>query len=421
MMDFRPVGVAPGELLIPGRHISPEKWACVACDQYTSQPEYWEEAARIVGGEPSCLKLVVPECWLNEADARIPQIHREMAASLENGVLEAGDGPCMMLVERTTGSGKRLGLVALVDLEEYDFTGKKSLIRPTEETITARLPARMAVRRGALMELAHVMLLIDDPLCTVIEPVYERWQNDMTAYDFELMLGGGHLRGRRIDDEADLSGILTALTALKEAQGSDALLFAVGDGNHSLASARAHWLEVKQGLTEMQQQTHPARWAMAEIVNIHDPALAFEPIHRVLTHVEADALLADWADWAAARGMRLVPGEAEEAQTFCIVSGDGERLVSVLSPDGPLPVATLQRYLDDYLARNPEAEIDYIHGDDVLRRLGSAPGCVGFLLPALDKGAFFPAIDTLGTLPRKTFSMGHAHEKRFYMECRRII
>ncbi len=420
-MDFSALGVGPGELLTPAPPVKAETWACVACDQYTSQPEYWEEAARLVGDAPSCLRMVLPECCLPEAAERIPRIHREMARCLEENLFAGWGEKCMMLVERTTQSGCRLGLVCLVDLEAYDFTGEKSLVRPTEETITARLPARQAVRRHAPLETSHVMLLIDDPQRTVIEPLYRCWRDAMDAYDFELMQGGGHLRGKRITDPLQLQAVADALSSLKAKQGEAPLLFAVGDGNHSLATARAHWLELRLTLPPEERESHPARFAMAEIVNIHDPALNFEPIHRLLTGVDGEALLADWAAYAAARGMQVMPGEVPEAQVFTFITGEQAQPVSVLSPDGPLPVATLQRYLDDFLARHSQAEIDYIHGDDVLRRLAGVPGCAGFLLPALDKSAFFHAIDVLGTLPRKTFSMGHAHEKRCYMECRKIV
>ncbi|MBR4080601.1 MAG: DUF1015 domain-containing protein [Clostridia bacterium] len=419
-MDFSAVGVRPDRMMVPAPWVDKEKWACVACDQYTSQPEYWHEAARIVADAPSCLHMIVPECFLGEAQTRIPQIHRTMEDYCRRGVLQEQECPGMMLIERVTDSGVRHGLVCSVDLEAYDFTGVKSLVRPTEETVAARLPARMAVRQEAPVEASHVMLLIDDAQDAVLGGLRARLGNRPYDYDFTLMQGCGQLRGRWVSDAESLQAVLEALLALKDKQGAEPLLFAVGDGNHSLASARAHWLRVRETLPAEEQACHPARYAMAEIVNIHDPALGFEPIHRVLTHVEEAALLADWAAYAAARGMTLAEGAAEGAQRFTLVSAAGERTFSVLPADGPLPVATLQAFLDDYLHRHPEAEIDYIHGDDVLRRLAGAPGRMGFLLPALDKAAFFPAIDALGTLPRKTFSMGHANEKRCYYECRAI-
>lgn len=419
-MDFSTVGVRPDKMMLPAPSVDKEKWACVACDQYTSQPEYWQEAARSVGDAPSCLHMIVPECFLGEAETRIPQIHRTMEEYCRRGILTAADEAGLMLIERVTESGTRHGLVCSVDLEAYDFTGKKSLVRPTEETVAARLPARMAVRRGALVETSHVMLLIDDAGDSVLGGLRARLGSRPYDYDFTLMQDCGQLRGRWVADAESLQAVLEALQALKEKQGAEPLLFAVGDGNHSLASARAHWLRVREELPESEWAGHPARYAMAEIVNIHDPALGFEPIHRVLTRVEEGELLADWAAYAEARGMQLQEGAAEGAQCFTLVSAAGERVFSVLAADGPLPVATLQTFLDDYLTRHPQAGIDYIHGDDVLRRLASGAGCVGFLLPALDKAAFFPAIDALGTLPRKTFSMGHANEKRCYYECRAI-
>ncbi|MBQ2952813.1 MAG: DUF1015 domain-containing protein [Clostridia bacterium] len=419
MMDFGTVGVRPDALLTPAAGVCLEKWACVACDQYTSEPEYWEETDRIVGDAPSCLRLILPECYLSGAAQRIPQIHRTMQDYCARGVLQGGE-PVMMLIGRTTPSGTRRGLVCTVDLDAYDFTGRKSLVRPTEETIIARLPPRIAVRREAPVETSHVMLLIDDPADTVIGSLQQRLQGTEPTYDFKLMQGCGHLTGWRVQRQEDLQAVHDALCALRDALGTEPLLFAVGDGNHSLATAKAHWLELSRTLPEEQRANHPARFAMVEIVNIHDPALTFEPIHRLLTGVDAQALLADWAHYAAERGMRLSDTPVAGAQQVDFICAGETKTIHICSPDGPIPVATLQRYLDDYLARCPGAQIDYIHGDDVLRRLACEPGCAGFLLPALDKSAFFPAIETLGTLPRKTFSMGHAYEKRCYFECRMI-
>ena len=419
-MLFDGLGIAPARLLLPAAHVPHETWACVACDQYTSQPEYWHEAARMVGDAPSCLKLVLPECFLPETDVRVPLIHQEMRRCVADGDVVPAAEECFILVERTTQSGSRLGLVCAVDLEAYAFTGEKTLVRPTEETIASRLPARLAVRREAPLELSHVLLLADDPHRTVIEPLYARRDTLPLVYDFEAMQGCGHLRGWLVTGAAEMAQIAGAIADLKAQLGENPLLFAVGDGNHSLATAKAHWLAVKPTISEEEQANHPARFAMVEVENIHDPALAFEPIHRVLDGVSADALLQDWAAYCNARGMTLTHTPDEGAQQVILVCGDGEKLCAVQNPDGPIPVATLQRYLDDFLSRHAEVEIDYIHGDDVLCRLAGAPGAVGFLLPPVDKSTFFAAIHTLGTLPRKTFSMGHAHEKRCYMECRAI-
>ena len=419
-MMFDNVGILPCDLLLPSDDVAPETWACVACDQYTSQPECWEKAAEIVGDAPSCLKLVLPECYLSQTEQQLPLIHQAMAAYLADGTLIPKVQSGFILVERTTESGSRLGLVCAADLEEYDYTGRKCLIRPTEQTITARLPARLAIRREAPLELSHIMLLMDDPMASVIEPLYVKRGVLPKVYDFPLMQGGGHLTGWAITEKEDKAAILDALSALKATLGPNPLLFAVGDGNHSLATAKARWEELKPTLTPEQQLTYPARYAMVEIENIHDEALKFEPIHRLVKGVDPNALMHDWLSYCLARGMELNGQLTPDEQTLYTVYSGCEMFTAIAHPDGPLPVSTLQTYLDDFLARHPEAEIDYIHGDDVLRGLVSTGDSIGFLLPPIDKATFFDAVQTLGILPRKTFSMGHAHEKRFYMECRRI-
>ncbi len=421
-MKYENVGIVPADLLLPSDGVAPETWACVACDQYTSQPEYWQEAARLVGDAPSCLKMVLPECYLPETAQRVPRIHQEMRDRLSDGTLAPKVKDGFILVERTTEHGARLGLVCAADLEQYDFTGARCLIRPTEDTITSRLPGRLAVRRGAPLESSHILMLVDDPRRSVIEPLYAARDTLPLLYDFELMQGGGHLRGWAVTGEKEKAALLAALETLKAGLGADPLLFAMGDGNHSLATAKAYWNELKATLSLEEQAVHPARFAMVEVENIHDEALNFEPIHRVLKGVDEQALLEDWRGYCAARGMSLhTDGVPADSQTVLMYCGGREQTVAIVSPDGPLPAATLQTYLDDYLARHPETEIDYIHGDDVLRGLAKGADSVGFLLPPLDKFTFFAAIDTLGILPRKTFSMGHAHEKRFYMECRSIL
>ena len=419
-MIYENLGILPADLLLPADHVDPEKWACVACDQYTSQPEYWEKAARLVGDAPSCLKLVLPECYLPQTEARVPRIHQEMARYAQDGTLQQKVTQGFILVERTTPSGSRLGLVCVCDLEQYDFTGKKCLVRPTEQTITARLPARLAIRREAPMELSHILLLLDDPMQSVLEPLHFKRSRLTPVYDFPLMQGGGHLRGWAVTEADDVSAVMEAIAALKATLGPDPLLFAVGDGNHSLATAKARWEELKPTLSAMEQTNHPARFAMVEVENIHDRALQFEPIHRIVRGVDPNALMQDWSDYCLVRGMelngRLTPGE----QVITVVYAGCEMTAAVARPEGAIPCATLQTYLDDFLARHPDAEIDYIHGDDVLRSLTDAPDAIGFLLPPLQKADFFSAVTALGILPRKTFSMGHAHEKRFYMECRMI-
>ena len=413
------IGICPTKILLPRQDVHPTTWACVACDQYTSQPEYWEDVALQVGDAPSTLRLMLPECYLSKTEQRVPVINQTMQNYLQSGVLEQAVTDGYVLVERSTQSGQRIGLVCAVDLEQYDYTkGAKPLVRPTEETIAARLPARLRIRQGAAIEMSHIMMLVDDPLHSVIEPLYAKRDELRPLYDFPLMKEGGHLRGWAVEDAADIAAISQALEQVKARQGADPLLFAVGDGNHSLATAKAAWEALKPQLTA-QQQDHPARYALCEVENIHDDALTFEPIHRILTGVNGAELMQDWTLYCHQRGMDLSEGTAD--QQVQVLYGGMEITAAIQNPDGAIPVDTLQRYLDDYLRRHPEAEIDYIHGDDVLRDLAQKEGSIGFLVPPIDKSTFFEAIKQLGTLPRKTFSMGHAHEKRFYMECKKII
>ena len=412
-------GICPAKILLPRQDVNPTTWACVACDQYTSQPDYWQDVALQVGDAPSTLKLMLPECYLSETAQRVPVINQTMREYLQSGILQQAVYG-YVLVERSTQSGQRIGLVCAVDLEQYDYTpGAKPLVRPTEETIAARLPARLAIRQGAAIEMSHIMMLVDDPMQSVIEPIYEKRGALRPLYDFPLMKEGGHLRGWAVENEEDIAAINGALEVLKARQGADPLLFAVGDGNHSLATAKAAWVALKPALTPEQQQNHPARYALCEVENIHDDALTFEPIHRIITGVNGAELMQDWTLYCHERGMDLSEGEAE--QQVQVIYPGFECTAAIANADGAIPVDTLQRYLDDYLRRHPEAEIDYIHGDDVLRDLAQKEGSIGFLVPPIDKSSFFEAIKQLGTLPRKTFSMGHAHEKRFYMECKMIV
>ncbi len=417
-MSFEHTGIRPARILLPAASVPRETWACIACDQYTSEPEYWEKANACAGDAPSALRLILPEVYLKESEQRIPAIHAAMARYLEEGLLVPAVDPGFILCERTVPSGTRLGLVCAVDLEQYSFEkGSLPLVRPTEQTIASRLPPRLVIRRGAPVELTHIMILIDDPDRTVLEPLQTKKGTLRQVYDFDLMMGGGHLKGWAVDGTDDLARVDASLNALREKLGADPLLLAVGDGNHSLATAKAYWNEIREGLTEAERKDHPARFALCEIVNIHDEALLFEPIHRIITGTNAKALMADWQAYAAARGMTL---DAQEGHRFTVVSAAGDKSVTVGNPEGMIPCETIQKFLDDFLARHRETTIDYIHGEQSLRTLASAPGAVGFLLPEIDKHSFFADVKKLGVLPRKTFSMGEADEKRFYMEAKEI-
>ena len=418
-MAFERIGIRPAQILLPAPGVKPETWACIACDQYTSEPEYWRKAFAAAGDAPSAIRLILPEYDLKNSETLIPRIHQAMADYLAKGLLAPAVNPGFILCERTIASGTRLGLVCAVDLEEYSFEkGSLPLIRPTEQTITDRLPPRLKIRRGAPVELTHIMILIDDPDRTVLEPLQAAKASLRKVYDFDLMMGGGHLAGWAVEGEEMLARVDQSLNALMDTKGDHPLLLAVGDGNHSLATAKAYWNEIRESLSEAERKNHPARYALCEIVNIHDEALLFEPIYRIVTGTTRMEIMAAWKQYAAQHGMHL--DREGEGHRFTVVSADGEGTVVVKDPEGAIPCETIQKFLDDFLANTPGTGIDFIHGEVSLRTLAEKPGTVGFLLPEIDKHTFFKDVETLGVLPRKTFSMGEADEKRFYMEAKRI-
>lgn len=425
MMDcWDHVAIAPADILLPAAGTDLTAWAVVACDQYTSQPEYWQAVEKEVGDKPSTLHITLPEIYLAQSNERVPAIHQAMEEYLQKGILQEAVKGGFILTERTTLSGSRLGLVAAADLESYDFdAGSRSMIRATEGTILSRIPPRLFIRQGAALECPHVLLLLDDMQKTVVEPLCARREELPLLYDFPLMAGGGRLRGWAVTEPELLRGVYDALAVLKAKLPKDnPLLMAVGDGNHSLATARTHWLQLKKTLSPEEAARHPARYALVEVENIHDEALHFHPIHRVVFHADGDDLMRDWAEYCHARGMEL--GETikqPDDQQIAVLYGGKEAAAVIRHPETSLAVGTLQKFLDDYLSRHKEAEIDYIHGEDAVRGLCRQKDTVGFLVPGLDKPALLPAVRQDGALPRKTFSMGEANEKRFYMECRKIL
>ena len=398
--------VHSGAFLLPASEYM-KKWPVVACDQYTAEPAYWAQVAENVGDAPSALRLILPEAYLHEDGGRIEKIHETMEKYVDEGFFtRCVNG--MVLVERTTESGVRVGVVVAVDLEEYDYTrGAKPQIRPTEGTVTERIPPRLRVREGAMVELSHVLLLIDDPACTVIEPLYDMRNELPLLYDQELMQGGGHLRGWVIEEGKLTMQLQENLLALKENLTENSPLIAVGDGNHSLATARAHWLNVREGLTEEERRNHPARYAMAELENLHSEALIFESIHRLVFDKTAEEVL------GILSGAEVTEGKYDAL----IVGKDTDIPVVFKKPLHPLPVGSVQMLLDQH----KDIEIDYIHGENSVRELVKAGRGTGILVPAMDKSLLFPAVAQGGVLPRKTFSMGEAHEKRYYMETRKIL
>ncbi|MBQ6120684.1 MAG: DUF1015 domain-containing protein [Clostridia bacterium] len=398
------------KILLPRAGIDSEKWAVVACDQFTAQPEYWRKADALVGQAPSALRLILPEAWLVEGEARIPAIHAAMAKYLSDGTLETAVEDGFVLVERDTPAGARPGLVVALDLEAYDYNpGSASLIRATEGTVLERVPPRARIRAGAPVELPHVMMLIDDPGMTVIEPLLKRRASLRPLYDFELMLGGGHLRGWAVEG-ADTRGVFDAIDALNAK--ADGLLYAVGDGNHSLAAARRCWLDLRDTLPAEARANHPARYALVELVNLACPALVFEPIHRALFGVNPSELMDAYRETLRADGAEL--GEGDDLVAF----DAADHTWRFKSEEHPL--ARLQAFLDRWLSAHSEARIDYIHGEAALRGLIDRPDALGLMPRPFDKSELFAAIRRHGVLPRKTFSMGEATEKRYYMEARGI-
>jgi hypothetical protein len=446
-MNFAPIGLQVPRLLLPSTGVDLTKWAVVACDQYTSQPEYWAQADALVGAAPSTLRLMLPEVFLgadNETQ-RIAAIHDAMRRYLTEGIL-AEQPPGLALIERETAQGRtRKGLIVALDLEHYDFTpGAKTLIRPTEGTILDRLPPRIRVREGAPLELPHVMVLIDDPEHLVINPLFAEPLE--LLYDAPLMLNGGRVRGWRLDHPLLIQWVVEQLAQLADPATFNArygvidepvLLYALGDGNHSFATAKQIWENLKRAAPDSAAiMNHPARHALVELVNLHDDGLEFEAIHRAVFNVDPDSLLTALAGFCAAQGSTLTrldcpswpaarqtwaEWQQQPGQAIAFVSRGRCGVLIIGQPRLTLPVATLQAFLDGYLPTLPTARLDYIHGEAPLEQLGGSAGNIGFYLPALAKSDFFPTVIRDGALPRKTFSMGEADEKRFYLECRRIV
>ena len=422
---YEKLGVKPASILLPKSGTDMHKWAVVACDQFTSQPEYWEEVDRIAGDEPSTLRLILPESKLNDPDVEdhIADINRSMADYLARDIFQTYPDS-IIYIERTQSDGAvRPGLVAAVDLEKYDYTpGSGSLIRATEGTVLERIPPRVRVRKDAPIELPHVMLLIDDPKKICVEPITAAKDQMELLYDFDLMMKGGHLRGwklsgKQMDDLADALGRLASDEAMQEKYGLAGvapLLFAVGDGNHSLATAKTCYENLKKVTPEDKWDSLPARYALVEIENLHDDALKFEAIHRVVFGVDPEKLLAAFKEFypTAREGQGV-------GHTIAYTWAGGTGYLNVPNPRVQLAVGTLQNFLDAYLKENG-GEVDYIHGDEITDELGAKPGNIGFKLPAMGKDQLFKTVIADGVLPRKTFSMGHAEDKRYYMEGRKI-
>ena len=393
------------DILLPADNVDLEKWSVIACDQYTSQPDYWERVAENVGDVPSGLKIIYPEVYLSDGDKRISAINAEMKKYLDEGVFkELKDS--LIYIERTQSDKRvRSGIVGTVDLEAYDFSiDSQSPIRATEGTVLERIPPRVKIRENALLELPHIILLMNDEEDLVIK----KPENAEKLYDFELMENGGHIRGYRIPDK-DADNILDKLDKMqKKAEGN--LLFAVGDGNHSLATAKTCWENIKKTLPIAEIKDHPARFCLVELENIHSSALDFEPIHRVVFGVSEKEILEGIKKFYP--NTSTSQGEGHHIHYIC---GDSEGDLYIKNSGAELAVGALQNYLD-----SENFKVDYIHGDDTARELVKNADNVAFLLPKMDKNDLFKAVINDGALPRKTFSMGEANDKRYYLEAKKI-
>ena len=419
-------GFSEADILLPKKGIDTRKWAVIACDQYTSEPGYWDEVERTVGDAPSTLRIMLPECYLEseKKDELIASIDKTMEDYLQQGIFtEYKDS--YVLVERTTESGTRYGLVGKLDLEEYDFSPDSvSLIRATEGTILSRIPPRVEIRRDAVLELPHIVVLISDEERSVIEPLIAKKAELEVVYDTELMQGGGNLKGYLVDSASDKEKTGASLRRLAgKADPANPLVFAMGDGNHSLATAKTLWEEKKKSLTEEEKAADPARWALVEIENIYDEGLKFEPIHRVLFNIDRetfDDLLSSFATIGKEEAESLAALQEkinEEPGRFGLYDG-AFTLYKLSDTEKALPAWTIQSVIDKML-KEGKGTVDYIHGADTAVSL-AGNGNIAIILPDISKETFFSSILSDKAFPRKTFSIGHAFEKRYYMEARRI-
>ncbi len=443
-MLFNDIGLLAPEILLPREGTDLTRWAVVACDQYTSQPEYWERVRDFVGRSPSTFHIILPEAYLEECDSEeaARKINRTMTEYLDKDVL-VPCSPGFILVDRATAhKSSRKGLVVALDLEHYDFhEGSTSLIRATEGTVIDRLPPRIKIRQEAPIESPHIMVLIDDPGRTVIEPLFKK--DLRKVYDFDLMEGSGHIRGYLVSGEQTLAEVAEALSKLADpdafqekygVKDRNVLLYAMGDGNHSLATAKEIWEKLKKDAPDPAGvMGHPARFALVELVNLHNEALTFEPIDRVVFNCPVNDMLKRMESYYTAQGssfsvdmcdtrdaFRTIPPRLPDTHRVSFVTSGSCGMISIRNPRLTLEVGTLQSFLDEYI-KDTGIKIDYIHGEKIVNELASRPDTVGFFLPAISKFDFFRTIVKDGVLPRKTFSMGHADEKRFYLECRKIL
>lgn len=409
-------------ILLP-KDVDMTKWSVVACDQYTSEPEYWKEVEKEVGSSPSTLNLILPELYLEDTDVedRIKKINKTMEEYLDESMFNEYKDT-MIYLERTQKDGKvREGLMAMVDLEDYSYEkGSQTLIRATEKTVIERIPPRLKVRENASLELPHIMILIDDEKKNIIESLKDKVTSEDVVYDFDLMENGGHIKGYKLSDDV-INGIESGLESLMDkdyfekkynVKNKGVLLFAMGDGNHSLATAKANYENLKKTMSEDEYLNNPARYALVEVVNLHSPALEFEPIHRVVFNTDVNNLVEELYKYYDIN-------EDGDGEYFELVTKDFDKRLYISNPKSNIAVGSIQMFLDDYL-KDHSGKLDYIHGDETTRSMGSEEGNVGILFEAMPKEELFRTVILDGALPRKTFSMGHSYDKRYYLEARKI-
>ena len=409
-------------ILLP-KDVDMTKWSVVACDQYTSEPEYWKEVEQVVGSGPSTLNLILPELYLENDDVKdkIKKINEIMEEYLDDGIFNEYKDT-MIYLERIQKNGKvREGLIAMVDLENYSYEkGSQTLIRATEKTVVERIPPRLKVRKNASLELPHIMILIDDEKKNIIESLKNKVTSEDVIYDFDLMKYGGHIKGYKLSNEV-ISCVENGLEKLMDkdyfekkynVKDKGVLLFAIGDGNHSLATAKANYENLKKTMSEEEYLNSSARYALVEVVNLYSSALEFEPIHRVIFNTDVNNLVEELYEFYEIN-------EEGNGEYFELVTKDFDKKLYISNPKSNIAVGSIQIFLDDYL-KNHSGKLDYIHGDETTRSMGSEEGNVGILFETIHKENLFKTVILNGTLPRKTFSMGHSYDKRYYLEARKI-
>lgn len=413
----------PADILLPDMGADMKKWAVIACDQFTAQPEYWERVEDYVQDAPSMLRLIYPEIYLNTDDRqaytdRIAAIQNEMSAYLKDEVLKERVHQGYVLTVRQTSAGERIGLVAELDLEKYDYhVGTDAPVRATEATVKERIPVRVGIREGASLESPHVMVLMDDPKKQLLEALYEERMSFEKLYDTDLMEDGGHVTGYAVTG-VHAERVSARLQKMEEE--CPGIFLAVGDGNHSLASAKTCWENAKKDLTEEERTDHPMRYALVEAVNLYSPSLLFYPIHRVLYDCDDNTLANGFAEYLKKQDMRLAQTDDDAQADVTFLYKENKSSYKIGNRAGHLPVELLQKYLDEYLKEYPEQELDYVHSEVAAEHIAKDGRGCAMILGAFDKSSLFDAIEAGGVLPRKTFSIGEDIQKRYYMECRKL-